>query len=406
MPAILLIDLDDTLLLNPMETFIPAYLNKLSEHLGNYVEPSIIVKQLLRATAQMAQNKRPDCTLKEIFDTLFYPSLNIKQEDVREAIDEFYREVFPELKQFTRPRPGAVEFVEEAITRGYTIAIATNPLFPETAIKQRMEWAGFPDDGFPFAIVPSYETFHYAKPDPAYLAELMAKIGWPDGAVVMVGNDATTDIPAAIGLGVDAYWAPVNGADLEGDITGAVGKGDIVKFFDWFDKNEIESGQPDYNSPEALLAILRSTPAALDSFCREVDKKSLTKRPGLDEWSQTEVLCHLRDVEAEVNLERVAKVLNEYNPFIIGQDTDPWAQQRNYICQDGLHALGTFTNLRIKLVEQLEHITPMEWDRPARHTILGPTTLQELIRIITAHDRLHIKQSLEIRRMIAQDILG
>lgn len=401
MPTTLLIDLDDTLLLNPMETFIPAYLKKLSEHLSDYVEPRVIVKQLLQATALMAQNKLPDRTLKEIFDSLFYPSLYIRQEDVREAIDEFYREIFPDLKQLTRPRPGAVEFVEEAVSRGYRIAIATNPLFPATAIKQRMKWAELPDDGFPFTIVPSYETFHYAKPDPAYLAELMAKIGWPDGAVVMVGDDATADIPAAIGLGVDAYWAPVNGADLDGDLYGGIGKGDIVKFFDWFDKNEIGSNQPDYSNPEALLAILRSTPAALDSFCREVDEKSLTKKLGPEEWSQTEVLCHLRDVEAEVNLERVDKVLYEYNPFIIGQDTDPWAEQRNYICQDGSHALETFTNLRIKLVERLEHITPAEWDRPARHTILGPTNLQELIRIITAHDRLHIKQSLELCREIA-----
>ena len=401
MPTTLLIDLDDTLLLNPMETFIPAYLKKLSEHLSNYVEPSAVVQQLLWATAQMAQNKRPDCTLKEIFDSLFYPSLNIKQEDVKEAIDEFYREIFPSLKQLTRPRPGAVEFIEEAVDRGYTIAIATNPLFPKTAITQRMKWAELPDDGFPFTIVPSYETFHYAKPDPAYLAELMAKIGWPDGSVVMVGNDATSDIPAAIGLGVDAYWAPVNGSDLDGDLFGAVGNGDIAKFFDWFDNNEIESNQPDYNSPEAMLAILRSTPAALDSFCRDLDEVALTEKPEPDEWSQTEVLCHLRDVEAEVNLERVDKVLNEYNPFITGQDTDPWAQQRNYVTQDGLHALGTFTNLRIKLVEKLEHITHTEWDRPARHTILGPTNLHELIRIITAHDRIHIKQSLEIRRMLA-----
>lgn len=401
MPTTLLIDLDDTLLLNPMETFIPAYLDMLSEHLSNFVEPGKTVKQLLRATTQMSQNKRPDCTLKEIFDSLFYPSLQISQEAVRVALDEFYRDIFPGLKRLTRPRPGADEFLAEAIARGYSLAIATNPLFPETAIQQRIKWAELPYDGFPFAIVPSYETFHYAKPDPAYIAELMAKIGWPDGSVVMVGNDATLDISPAIGLGVNAFWAPVDEAELGKDNTGGVGKGDISKFFDWFDSNGVETSQPDYNNPESLLAILRSTPAALDSFYRDSGEESLTRRPRPDEWSQTEILCHLRDVEAEVNLERVDRVLNEDNPFIIGQDTDPWAQQRNYICQNGLDALGTFTNLRNKLVKQVEQILPMDWDRPARHTILGPTSLKELIRIITAHDRLHIKQSLEARRMIA-----
>jgi FMN phosphatase YigB (HAD superfamily) len=398
-PTTLLIDLDDTLLLNPMETFIPAYLDLLSEHLSNFVEPGKTVEQLLRATTQMSQNKRPDCTLKEIFDSHFYPSLQINQEDVREALDEFYREIFPGLKRLTRPRPGAGEFLAEAITRRYSLAIATNPLFPETAIQQRIRWAELPYDGFPFTIVPSYETFHFAKPDPAYIAELMAKIGWPEGSVVMVGNDATLDISPAIGLGVNAFWAPVDEDELGIDIAAGTGKDDISKFFDWFDSNGIETRQPNYNTPEALLAILRSTPAALDSFYRDLGDESLTRRPRPDEWSQTEILCHLRDVEEEVNLERVDRVLAEHNPFIIGQDTDPWAQQRNYICQNGLDALEAFTNLRNKLVKQLEQLLPMDWDRPARHTILGPTNLKELIRIITAHDRLHIKQSLEVRRM-------
>jgi hypothetical protein len=40
----------------------------------------------------------------------------------------------------------------------------------------------------------------------------------------------------------------------------------------------------------------------------------------------------------------------------------------------------------------LEAAAPGDWGRTARHAILGPTTLKELVRIIAEHDRLHIRQ--------------
>ena len=72
--------------------------------------------------------------------------------------------------------------------------IATNPLFPRTAIYQRLEWAGLPPDKYPFSLIPSYETFHFAKPNPTYFAEFLTISGWPDGPMIMVGNDLEHDI--------------------------------------------------------------------------------------------------------------------------------------------------------------------------------------------------------------------
>jgi hypothetical protein len=41
--------------------------------------------------------------------------------------------------------------------------MAANPVFPETAIRQRMECAGISD--FPFKPITSYERMHAAKPN-------------------------------------------------------------------------------------------------------------------------------------------------------------------------------------------------------------------------------------------------
>src|SRR5574341_812870 len=41
----------------------------------------------------------------------------------------------------------------------------------------------------------------------------------------------------------------------------------------------------------------------------------------------------------------------------------------------------------------LDGLSPADWQRPARHAVFGPTTLQELLAItIIEHDRLHLRQ--------------
>ncbi|GAH01642.1 unnamed protein product, partial [marine sediment metagenome] len=102
--------------------------------------------------------------------------------------------------------------------------------------------------------------------------------------------------------------------------------------------------------------------------------------------SFTEILCHFRDVDAEVNLPRIVSVLQETNPFIPGIDTDQWAEERLYFCQNGREALDDFISSRIQLLDILDNLKPDDWTRPARHAIFGPTVLKELISIIVGHE--------------------
>jgi hypothetical protein len=46
----------------------------------------------------------------------------------------------------------------------------------------------------------------------------------------------------------------------------------------------------------------------------------------------------------------------------------------------------------MKLINTLEGIKPEDWNRPARHALIGPTTLRELMKIATEHDWLHMAQ--------------
>ena len=113
------------------------------------------------------------------------------------------------------------------------------------------------------------------------------------------------------------------------------------------------------------------------------------------------MLCHLRDVDQEVNLPRLRKVLAETNPFLPGEDTDRWAEVRQYCFQDGIEALHKFIATRGELMSLLDSLTADDWQRPARHAIFGPTRLQELVSIIAAHDRVHMGQVYELLKQVA-----
>ncbi len=389
--TLILFDLDDTLLGNEMNNFVPAYLQALARRMSPVAEPAILAKTLMSATRKMVENTRPDRTLEETFDDAFYPKLGLSRPAVQGIIDSFYAEDFPDLRGLTQQRPEAVQVINQIQERGDQAAVATNPLFPRTAILQRLGWAGLPADQVQFALIPSYESFHFAKPNPAYFAEFLAQLGWPKTPVVMVGNDVESDIGAARQLGLPVFWMSQNGAaqwNGEGELPP---HGGLIDLLPWIDGTPPAPLQTNFTTPTSLLAILRSTPAALATLCK-VTNAQLNSRPSEAEWSAGEVLCHLRDVDTEVNLPRLEKVLNEKNPFLPGQDTDPWADTRQYCNQDALLALADFTSKRIDLLSLLEYLPPEAWDRRARHAIFGPTRLRELVNIIAGHDILHVQQ--------------
>jgi HAD superfamily hydrolase (TIGR01549 family) len=387
----LLLDLDDTLLHNHINEFLPAYLKLLSGELEPFAPPEAIVAQLLSATGKMAANQRPDCTLKQVFEAAFYPPLGLAPEDLQAALWHFYEEIFPRLQSLTRPKAEAVSLVQAAFERGYRVAVATNPLFPRRAIEHRLAWAELPVDQYPFELISTYETFHFSKPNPAYYAEILGRLNWPEGGILMVGDDWKRDIQGASQLGLATYWL-ANGAAPTGEHHGASGSGELGQLLNWIEAAGEEKLLPDYNAPSAMLATLRATPAVLDTLCGDLAMEAWSVHPQPEEWCPTEILCHLRDVDQEVNLARIRRVLQENDPFLSGKDTDPWADERKYICQDGPQALHEFTTARMKLLDLLEAATSEDWERTARHAILGPTTLRELVRIVAEHDRLHVRQ--------------
>jgi FMN phosphatase YigB (HAD superfamily) len=219
MTLTLLLDLDNTLLQNDIEDFLPGYLQAWGNFIAPYIDPQRFVNALLTSTRIISEQPRPDCTLRQLFNSVFYPLIGMDEEKFQPFEDQFYSQVFPSLKTLTQPIPGVIEFVRAALERDFQLVIATNPLFPLTAIEQRLDWAGLPVDRYPFALVPNIETFHFGKPHAAFFAELLAYLGWPSGPVVMVGDEPKSDILPADQFGLPTFWIAKEGvippADLQ-----------------------------------------------------------------------------------------------------------------------------------------------------------------------------------------------
>ncbi len=393
MTLTLLVDLDDTLLSTNIEAFQPAYIKSLSTYFTKYVQPEKMVPILLSAIKAMTENDDPAVTIKEKFDKSFYPKLGLDENEIRDYVDRYYAEVFPSLQSITTIRPAAKKFIDAALNRGYKIAIATNPFFPRQATYHRLRWACLPPEEYPFEIISTYEDFHYTKPNPAYFTELLAQIGWPDQPVIVIGNDVEADIKPANRLDIPTFWVNEDpNAKLVGETEAPIWRGSLDDIMPALQAAEATLSTPTYTSQVGMLAVLKSTPAAIDTFMKQTDSRSLSARPEKDEWSFSEILCHLRDVEKEVNHTRLEKILTEDNAFIPGIDTDTWAVERDYFHQDGAAALRDFMKARCETIAILDKIQSTDWERKTRHAIFGPTTLAELVCIIAAHDRNHICQ--------------
>lgn len=389
MTLTLLLDLDDTLLNTNLQAFIPAYFQALANHLAPQIAPDLMLRALLSGTRLMNESGDFSRTLKAVFDAEFFPLLNIPRGELQPAIEHFYDNIFPTLAGLTSQIPEAKPFVEWAISKNHRVAIATDPLLPCKATHHRLRWAGFEPQQF--KLISSYECFHFSKTHPAYYAEVLGRMGWPEGPVLMVGNDMERDILPAKKLGLAAFHVDVESASSFGPEAGP--RGNLADLRLWLESTDPASLMPSFKTTDSILSLLIATPAVLNGLLRELDSAGWSRKSTHDDWSLTELICHLRDTEREIHHMQIRLFNEQSEPFIPRPDTGVWASQRDYLHENGEQALKEFNEARRETVNLLKNIDAEDWARKARHAIFGPTKFLEVISFMTDHDRMHIQQA-------------
>lgn len=389
MTLTLLLDLDDTLLNTNLQAFVPAYFQALSKDLAPRVPPEKMLRALLAGTQKMNESDDFSRTLSEVFDEVFYPMIDIPRGELDAAIEHFYDTVFPTLQGLTSPVPDAKPFVDWAFSQGYRIAIATDPLLPRKATFHRLRWAGFEPEQF--EVVSSYEHFHFSKTHPAYYAEVLGRMGWQEGPVLMVGNDMERDIIPAKRLGLATWLVESESASSPGPEADRCGT--FANLREWLESADPASLTPSFQSVESIVAIMSAIPAALNGLSRGLSAEAWDYKASEADWSLTELVCHLRDTEREVHHIQIGMFNGNEEPFIPRPDTAVWASQRNYLHEDGAKALREFNAARRETLALLSGLNAADWERKARHAIFGPTNFLEVVSFIASHDRLHVRQA-------------
>ncbi len=198
----ILFDLDGTLLPMDQDTFIHAYFSRLSARLAPHgYEPKRLVDAIWKGTAAMVQNDG-SCTNEAAFWNSFAAEYGPRSRLDEPLFDAFYREDFHMVQQVCGFVGAASLTIQKLKSEGYTLALATNPIFPAIATESRIRWAGLRSTDF--ALYTTYENSHYCKPNPDYYREVLTKLNATPEECLMVGNDVEEDMVAAT-LGMKVF---------------------------------------------------------------------------------------------------------------------------------------------------------------------------------------------------------
>lgn len=195
----ILFDLDGTLLPMDLEKFQELYFKSLSMEFSDLIDPRKLGGLVWECTLEMISDKSTR-TNREVFMEAM--GMRVGRDSLAEyerRFMDYYDSNFEYVKGSTclsEPMREAVAILRE---NGYTLAIATNPVFPEAAVLRRIEWAGLSRDDF--ELVTNFDNSHYCKPNLEYYEEILKTLGKSAEECMMVGNDELEDmVPKRLGM--------------------------------------------------------------------------------------------------------------------------------------------------------------------------------------------------------------
>lgn len=197
-----LFDLDGTLLPMEQDAFVQRYMGLLGKRAAAHgYEPKPLISALWHGTGEMMKNDGSVSNHRRFWDR-FAAELGEDIRTMEPVFDEFYAQEFDEARDATKENLLAKEAVDLLRQKGYTVALATNPLFPPVAVDTRLGWVGL--NRADFAHITDYRNSHYCKPHPGYFMAVLDELGKQPADCLMVGNSISEDL-AALNVGIQAY---------------------------------------------------------------------------------------------------------------------------------------------------------------------------------------------------------
>lgn len=129
----------------------------------------------------------------------------------------------------------------------------------------------------------------------------------------------------------------------------------------------------------------------LDLWLKDLEPAEWRTRPAPSEWAPVEIVCHLRDEEAEDFGARLRVILageSRFTPI----EPERWAEERRYREADPREAVAELRARRGHTLEWLRPLGPEGLGASVAHAGVGRLSGLDLLVAWVAHDRLHLAQ--------------
>jgi hypothetical protein len=146
------------------------------------------------------------------------------------------------------------------------------------------------------------------------------------------------------------------------------------------------------NSTEMIRALLAG-----------VAPEAARLKPSAESWSMLEVVCHLYDEEREDFREHLDFILHRQHEEWHVIDPERWVTERNYNEQNFVEMQEKFFSEREKSLAWLEGLHDPDWEK-SYTTKYRTISAGEMFACWAAHDNLHIRQLVDLRRMRLENI--
>ena len=145
-----------------------------------------------------------------------------------------------------------------------------------------------------------------------------------------------------------------------------------------------------------FLELVDST-NMIRALLQGVTEEQARFRPDPNSWSVLEVICHLRDEEREDFREHLDFILHRSHQDWHRIDPEGWVTSRKYNEQSLREVKEVFFGERSKSLDWLKGLSGADWDT-SYSSPFGPLSAGDMLSSWIAHDNLHVRQLVELRR--------
>ena len=148
---------------------------------------------------------------------------------------------------------------------------------------------------------------------------------------------------------------------------------------------------------------LRYSTEMIRALLAGVEPEAARLKPRAKSWSILEVVCHLYDEEREDFREHLDFILYRQSEKWHAFDTESWVTERKYNEQDFAEIQAKFFVERENSFGWLSGLLNPDWEKTYT-TDYRTISAGEMFACWVAHDNLHIRQLVKLRRMRLEEM--